>query len=159
MAHDDLDFSDPVSEEGSGGGLENALRLASDRLPVIPGIHTIDELMEEAKESGVEEITLPELVSIRKANAPLTLVDLREAEERTSGNKIRGAINIPRGLLEMTIGEYVRDANGLIVVFCSNGIRSTLSAETLLRMGYRNVKVLSGGFQKIKRSMKKSQSE
>lgn len=135
--------------------LEATARLSASQLPGAR-LKSLDELVEDAREVGIEELTLRELVALRKSEAPMTLIDLREPEERTSGNKIRGAISIPRGILESSIRKQVDSPNDLIVLFCSDGNRSILSAESLIRMGYRNVRILSGGFQKVKKSIKKS---
>jgi len=137
---------------------ETAVRLTGQDFPDL-ALKSIDELVQDVREIGIEELSLRELVSLRKAESPLVLIDLREPDERTSGNKIRGALNIPRGILEMSIHKHVKDPNSLIVIFCSDGNRSVLSAESLMRMGYRNVRVLSGGFKQVKKSMKKSRPD
>jgi len=148
----------PETGEFPAEFLEATLRLPTDHLPGM-GLKSIEDLVAEARETGVDELTLRELVALRKADAPMTLIDLREPPERTSGNKIRGALNIPRGVLEMTIHKHVDNPKSLIVLFCSDGMRSALAAESLGRMGYRNVKVLAGGFHKVKKSVRKSRPD
>jgi len=91
----------PETGEFPAEFLEATLRLSTDHLPGM-GLKSIEDLVAEARETGVDELTLRELVALRKADAPMTLIDLREPPERTSGNKIRGALNIPRGVLEIS---------------------------------------------------------
>ena len=81
------------------------------------------------------------------------LIDIREPAEFQRGH-IRGAVHVPRGLLEFEIHGLVQrmqddavDApeNQPIVLYCGTGGRSALAAETLATMGYRNVRSMSGG--------------
>jgi phage shock protein E len=66
------------------------------------------------------------------------LIDVREPAEHSS-KSASGAVNIPRGLLEMKLPELEKDENRAIFVHCAAGGRATLAAEQLQRIGYRNV--------------------
>lgn len=79
----------------------------------------------------------------------LVIVDCREQEEYDQG-AIRGSHLIPRGLLESSIPAVVTDPETEIVVYCAGGARSTLAADVLQQMGYRNVWSLAGGFNQWK---------
>ena len=70
------------------------------------------------------------------------LVDLREPAEHAT-KAATGAINIPRGLLEMKLMEIEKDAARPIYLHCASGARATLSAEALTRVGYENVTVIT----------------
>lgn len=81
------------------------------------------------------------------------LIDIREAPEFNKGH-IPGAVLSPRGLLEFEIhGLVARTAANAdiapedrdIVLYCGTGGRSALAAETLDKMGYRNVRSMDGG--------------
>jgi len=81
------------------------------------------------------------------------LIDIREAPEFNKGH-IPGAVLSPRGLLEFEIhGLVERTATNSnvapedrdIVLYCGTGGRSALAAETLSKMGYRNVLSMDGG--------------
>jgi molybdopterin/thiamine biosynthesis adenylyltransferase/rhodanese-related sulfurtransferase len=72
------------------------------------------------------------------------IVDIREPEEFDQGI-IPGAVLIPRGRLEGAIGDHVNDPDRLIVLCCSVGERSALAAESLERLGFRNVRSLAEG--------------
>lgn len=70
------------------------------------------------------------------------VIDVREpAEHATSPAK--GAINIPRGVLEMKMLELVKDPGTPVYLHCASGARAMLSAEQLSRMGYQHVSVVT----------------
>ena len=87
------------------------------------------------------EVTPAELAKFRKL--PL-IVDVREREEFVKGH-INGAKHISRGLLEQKVCEIAPDCSSPIVVYCAGGNRGALAADTLQKMGYRNVFSLKGG--------------
>lgn len=77
------------------------------------------------------------------------LIDCREEEEFDS-SCIRSATNIPRGILEGTISEQAPKKRNKLIVYCSNGERSTLAATVLPLLKYTDVQVLKGGFDGLK---------
>jgi rhodanese-related sulfurtransferase len=52
-----------------------------------------------------------------------------------------------RGTIELDIEEKVADSNAMIICHCGGGGRSALAAETLQRMGYKNVRSMAGGLK------------
>lgn len=72
------------------------------------------------------------------------LLDIRDTHELAEGAPPQ-ARHIPRGFLEMRIGEIVPDQNTPIVLLCAGGQRSLLAAESLSALGYRDVRNLAGG--------------
>ena len=70
------------------------------------------------------------------------LIDVREPAEHVT-KAATGAINIPRGLLEMKLMEIEKDAARPIYLHCASGARATLSAEAITRIGYENVTVIT----------------
>ena len=72
-------------------------------------------------------------------------LDVRTAKEFKMGH-IPGAVHIERGLLEFKINNQVADKNAQIVVYCKVGGRGCLAAHTLVRMGYKNVINIEGGW-------------
>lgn len=81
------------------------------------------------------------------------LIDIREPAEFSRGY-IPGAILSPRGLLEFEIHALVANTTANpnvapedreIVLYCGTGGRSALAAESLDKMGYRNVRSMDGG--------------
>lgn len=75
------------------------------------------------------------------------MLDVREPNEFDMGH-LSSAVNIPRGLLEFMVGNNpaLKDFEKSIVVYCKNGGRSTLAADTLQKMGFSQIKMLAGGF-------------
>ena len=84
------------------------------------------------------------------------LIDVREPAEFASGH-IDGAVNQPRGTLEFTVMRHPvpaalaasdpsRVADTEIILYCRSGTRSALAAQTLEKMGFKNVYSLNGGF-------------
>ena len=89
-----------------------------------------------------------ELISGRDA----LLLDVRDAPELMPLGKLKGAVNVSRGMLE-----FRADPNGSyhnpqfrkdrpVVLYCASGGRSALAGKTLQDMGYAEVYNL-GGFK------------
>jgi len=70
------------------------------------------------------------------------IIDVREPSEVAEQPAI-GAINIPRGVLEMKCLEHFPDENTNIYIHCATGARATLAAEQLKRLGYKNVNIIA----------------
>jgi len=73
------------------------------------------------------------------------LLDLRGAGEFATGH-IPGARWLSRGWIDLKIAEAAPDNRARVVLYCRRAIESVLAAETLSRLGYRDVAVLDGGF-------------
>ena len=90
-------------------------------------------------------------ISVAEAKAILdkggvTFLDVRTEKEFKAGH-IPGAKNVPRGKLEYDIGKDIPDTNAAVVVYCKTGGRSCLGTYTLVRMGYKNLKSMDGGWK------------
>lgn len=80
------------------------------------------------------------------------LIDVRDASEIHGTGKIKGAINISRGMLEFRAdpetpyhnAELSKDRT--IILYCASGGRSALGGKVLKDMGYKKVYNL-GGFK------------
>jgi rhodanese-related sulfurtransferase len=107
------------------------------------------QICEEAKKD-IKEIDLDELKRMQGAH----LVDVREKEEQEKG-MIPGAVGMPRGVLELHIDEVTTDKDKPIVLYCGGGSRSALAAQSLKKMGFRNVMSLIGGYRGWKESQGK----
>ena len=111
-------------------------------------VKTLADLINEAH-IVVPKIQCKELADNKEA---LMLIDVRESSEIEETGSIDGAINIPRGLIEMKLSlndEYMK-ADMPIVVFCGGGSRAALAGATLKELGFKNVKNLEGGFRSWK---------
>jgi len=70
------------------------------------------------------------------------IVDVREPLEYASGH-VPGAINIPRGVIELSIWPHVgfpdsTDLGKRITLYCGVGTRSILAAKSLQDLGFTN---------------------
>lgn len=111
---------------------------------------TAAELVTAAK-AGIENLT-PADVAEEIAGDDVLLVDVREPTE-TQHEVIGGALLAPRGMLEFYADpsspyhlEDFRPARR-IILYCSAGSRSALSAQTLQDLGYGDVAHLDGGIK------------
>ena len=103
-------------------------------------------ITKEAK-AAVEHISIVDLQKKINDGEKFYLIDVRSVPEYVAGH-IKGAMLIPRGLLEFKIEKLVPDPNAEIVVYCKASSRGSLAAKALMDMGYKNVKDLDGGFKK-----------
>ena len=60
---------------------------------------------------------------------------------------VYGIVKNHRGTLELDIEEEIPDSNAVIITHCGGGGRSALAAESLQKMGYKNVRSMAGGFK------------
>jgi phage shock protein E len=120
---------------------ELAPRLAGLRFHDHPVVRRGDGFLNPAEDSRIREISPAGLAKFKEL--PL-IVDVREQEEFFSGH-IKGAKNIARSTLEQTIFEIAPDRSSLILVYCAAGNRAALAADSLQKIGYRNVFSLKGG--------------
>ena len=95
------------------------------------------------------EVSTDEINSRIARGDRFELVDVREESEVAAG-RIKGARHLGRGVLERDIEKAIPDASTEIVLYCGGGFRSALAAESLVRMGYPNVKSMAGGWREWK---------
>ena len=82
------------------------------------------------------------------------VVDVRDSAELQGGGKIKGAVNVPRGMLEFRAdadSPYHNPAfskDKTVLVYCASGGRSALSGKTLKDLGYAAVFNI-GGFKEL----------
>lgn len=105
---------------------------------------TAAQMIAEAK-SRIAEITPQQVMAMQRGGEPVTLLDVREAQEVNLG-RIPGAVHISRGQLETNVEARIpRDAH--VVIYCASGNRSAFAARTLAEMGYEHVASMSGGIR------------
>lgn len=106
-------------------------------------------MVEEAKRR-VENLTIARLQE-ELSRGGVQLLDIRDVRERREIGWIRGAIHVPRGMIEFWLdptSEYYRgkvDPEKRIVLYCAAGGRSALAADVLREMGFPNVAHLEAG--------------
>ncbi|GAC32846.1 rhodanese-like domain-containing protein [Paraglaciecola polaris] len=79
------------------------------------------------------------------------LVDVREPSEYAEAS-VPGALNFPRGLLEMKMLAHQSDESSPIYLHCASAVRAKLAAEQLMRIGYNKVYVITGELSDIIRA-------
>jgi rhodanese-related sulfurtransferase len=102
-------------------------------------------LVDEAR-ARVREVAREEYLGMLARRERHVLVDVREDHEWARGH-LPGAVHLGRGILERDIEAQFGDRDTPLVLYCGGGYRSVLSADSLQRMGYRNVASLAGGFR------------
>ena len=107
--------------------------------------HTrFEKLVADAKRN-IQEI-FPQETAEALDRGDTLLIDVRDPDEYQEGH-IPGAKNFSRGTVELEIEEAAPDISTPIITHCGGGGRSALTAESLQRMGYTNVKSMTGGFK------------
>ena len=97
----------------------------------------------------------PEEARALIARGDTLVVDVRDALELQNGGKIKGAVHVPRGMLEFRAdpdSPYHNPAltrDKTVLVYCASGGRSALSGKTLKDLGYAAVLNI-GGFKELK---------
>jgi phage shock protein E len=109
-------------------------------------LKTLPQLLKQAKRN-VQLLTAKKAAQEISQNHGL-LIDVRESAEHVASHAV-GAINIPRGVLEMKILEVEKDPERPIYLHCASSLRATLAAEQLARIGYKNVNVITCRMEEV----------
>ena len=107
--------------------------------------HTRFEKLVAHAKKNITEIS-PQDAASKLQSSEAVIVDVRENDEWDEQH-IPGAIHLSRGTIELDIEEKVPDTNAMIICHCGGGGRSALAAESLQKMGYKNVRSVAGGFK------------
>jgi rhodanese-related sulfurtransferase len=99
----------------------------------------------------IREISVRDVKRKLATHEDFLLIDIREEHEWAEGH-IAGATYSGRGILERDIEARFPDKKKEIVLYCGGGFRSALSAESLQKMGYRNVFSMAGGWRAWKKA-------
>ena len=111
---------------------------------------TVQAMLAEA-EAVVPRIS-PEEAKGLLGRADVLFLDVREPTEVAASGKVRGALAVPRGLVEFRadpaspMHDAAFDRAKTVVAYCASGGRSALVGKTLKDMGYADVRNL-GGFK------------
>ena len=101
----------------------------------------------DALRERIAEIAPAQALALQAQGA--LLIDVREDTERADGMPAN-ALGLSRGFLELRIEQAEADRDRPMLLLCGSGQRSLLAAEALLRMGYRQVSSVAGGFGRWK---------
>ena len=88
-------------------------------------------------------ITAEEAKQIMDSEEGYIILDTRTQEEYDEAH-IPGAIVIPHDEITDRVEEELTDKDQLLLVYCRSGRRSKLAAETLVKLGYTNIKEFGG---------------
>jgi rhodanese-related sulfurtransferase len=102
------------------------------------------KLVTDAKKHVIE--ISPQDAAAKLNSGEAVIVDVRDRDEWDEGH-IPRANHMSRGTIELDIEEKVPDPNAMIICHCGGGGRSALAAESLQKMGYKNVRSMAGGFK------------
>jgi rhodanese-related sulfurtransferase len=111
--------------------------------------------MEEQMPSNVKEMLAAANAVVPKIGADearklisgqnAVVVDVRDAPEVQASGKVKGALNISRGMLEFRADADTQYHNPElqkdrpVILYCASGGRSALSGKLLKEMGYKEV--------------------
>ena len=98
---------------------------------------------ETITETNYMQITAKEAKNIMDNETDYIILDVRTEEEFIEGH-IVGAILIPDYEITEKAEKILTDKNQLILVYCRSGRRSKLAADSLVTMGYTNIKEFGG---------------
>ena len=113
----------------------------------------LKDLVAEAR-GRVQEISPQDVKAALDRGEMVVVLDVREPDEFAKGH-LPGAINVPRGLLELkadadspaTDPTVAGQREARVVTYCLKGpgARSLFAADTLAKMGFTNVAAMSAG--------------
>lgn len=109
---------------------------------------TLMDFIQQAK-SQIHEIDVLNVKSLM--NEGYSVLDVREPAEFILGT-IEGALNIPRGILEVAADrqyagrrEELMDRDKKWLLFCASSGRSAMAAAVMQQMGFKNIRNINGG--------------
>jgi rhodanese-related sulfurtransferase len=111
---------------------------------------TVQSMLAEA-DAEVPRIS-PQEAKALVGRSDVLFLDVREPPEVAASGKVKGAVAVPRGLVEFRadpaspLHDAAFDRAKTIVAYCASGGRSALVGKTLKDMGYDKVRNL-GGFK------------
>lgn len=118
------------------GLLSSGISMAQNYPPSVPQ-------MVAAVKKQIKTVNMADFKAAYDRKDAGLLVDVRQENEFSDGF-IPGAVNVPRGLIEFTIWQYVgfpdkTDMNKKMTLYCKTGGRCALAAKSLQDLGFTNV--------------------
>lgn len=90
-----------------------------------------------------ESISADKAKRIMDSDESAVILDVREKDEFDDGH-IPGAILIPYDEVAMKAEDIIKDKDTTILIYCRSGRRSKIASQTLVGLGYTNVKEFGG---------------
>ena len=109
-------------------------------------LRSLPDLIQEAR-TNLRCITAVQAIEEQQLNGGV-VIDVREPGELQQKAAPK-SIPIPRGVLEMKIGEVAPAIDDPIYLHCATGGRATLAAEQLTRLGYNSVAVITCNLEAV----------
>ena len=122
--------------------------------PEAPSITQASQAVLDEVNKRVPQLDTQGLLAQLKAQPSTMVIDVRAPSELNVTGYIDAAqfFNLDRGLLEYQIEARVPDKATPIVVYCGVSQRSPLATDTLIKLGYTNVKNYRDGYFNWKRA-------
>jgi len=79
-------------------------------------------------------------------------LDVRSRLEFSNGH-IDDAINVDVEKLDENIKDLIPNNERIIIVYCQSGNRSKVASEKLIKMGYKNIYNMLGGYTEYKKEV------
>jgi molybdopterin/thiamine biosynthesis adenylyltransferase/rhodanese-related sulfurtransferase/molybdopterin converting factor small subunit len=115
-------------------------------VPAVAGGAAKDNRLAELK-AIIPEVTPAEAVKLQQQGA--VVLDVREVDEISQGSPVE-ACRLGRSYLELRVEDAIPDTRRTVLVMCGGGARSLFAAEAIMRLGYKDVRSVSGGFSRWK---------
>lgn len=103
----------------------------------------VGEATAQPSAGGYQKITAEEAKQVMEDQPDAIIIDVREQSEYDAGH-IPNAKLLPLGQLETLAAEALPDRNATLLVYCRSGRRSKTGAETLVALGYTDVRDFGG---------------
>ena len=98
---------------------------------------------EKEQEAVYVNITAEEAKALMDTEEGYVILDVRTQEEYEEGH-IPGAILIPDFEIEAKAEDVLTDKDQMILVYCRSGRRSKLAAQSLVELGYTDIREFGG---------------
>ena len=113
-------------------------------------VSSVKEMLASANAS-VPQVSADE-VRARLGRDDVLIVDVRDPSEVQASGKVKGAVNVSRGMLEFRADPESPSHNPAfsrektVLLYCGSGGRAALAGKTLQELGYKSV-FNAGGFK------------
>lgn len=94
----------------------------------------------------IREVSVAEVMARHAKGELINLIDVREDREWLHSH-IPGARHFSKGTIESVVEVYYRKIEVELILYCADGARSALAADSLCRMGYAGACSMTGGFK------------
>lgn len=101
-----------------------------------------NEYLQMVKEAAREYVSASELKNLLDSKAHLTIIDLRSAPDFNNSH-IPTAINVPY----FNVDKYNGDKGATIILYFQSESTQKQVMQKLKDKGYKNIRLLSGGYQ------------